>query len=57
MTGDELQIFVKGTEVIFRHVEDNIFEFPSGRKLNSKQIDSLLELESMLMDLELVLCD
>ena len=57
MTGDELQVFVKGTEVIFRRTEDNIFEFPTGRQLGIDEVNALMDLENVLAELELVLSD
>ncbi|MCZ6831614.1 MAG: hypothetical protein O7F73_18880 [Gammaproteobacteria bacterium] len=45
MTGDELQAFVKDTEVIFNPTGDNVYEFPTGRKLSTDEVSVLLDLE------------
>jgi hypothetical protein len=57
MTGDELQIFVKCTEVTFSQEQDNIYEFPTGRPLSCDEIGELVELEAELEQWEQVLSE
>ena len=44
MTGDELQAFVKETEVIFSG-GDNVYDFATGRQLSNDEVDTLIEVE------------
>jgi hypothetical protein len=57
MTGDELQLFVKSTEVIIHQEQDNIYEFPTGRPLGGDEIGELVKLEAELESWELVLSE
>ena len=45
MTGEELQAFVKRTEVIFSEIGDNVYEFPGGRQLSTDEVEALHDLE------------
>jgi hypothetical protein len=45
MISDETQGIAKHTELIVCRAENNIYEFPTGRQLDTEEIDVLLDLE------------